>query len=244
MKAKEYREQIEASLNTATVVAASVTPAVPDTPEKTWRAALASLSNSTSTAATRMEALQLLQAGTFLDQEFDVVRAEYVDALRHAATDPSEEIRRFALGILIGQKNDFARLKLVEGLQGKIQPLLAPAAALSLLARDDHASVSPVAAEILRSSVDPAVRTQAVRVLGKDPGAAIGLDELVRNKSEFREVRRAGAVALKNLDPNLFLQSASTILNDKDDFQDIKSTVGGALEQDGLISSRLPRGLP
>jgi hypothetical protein len=242
MNAKEYREQVAAKLATATPATTFAAPAAPEPPEAAWRAALASLSNPSSTAEKRKEALQLLQAGTFLEPEFNSVRAEYVDALRRSATDPSEDVRRYALGILMTQKDDFARGKLVEGLQGTADPLLPPAAALSLLARDDHASVSTVAAEVLRSSVDPAVRMQAVRVLGRDPDAVGDLDEIVRNKEEFREVRRAGAVALKNLDPGRFLQSATTILNDEDEYRDIKSTVGGALERGGLVLNRLRPG--
>ncbi|WP_051383157.1 HEAT repeat domain-containing protein [Bradyrhizobium sp. WSM3983] len=234
MKAKDYREQVAARLGTATQ-ATFAAPTTPEPPVVAWRAALASLSSPSSSADNRREALQLLQSGTFLEREFDPVRAEYVDALRRSTSDPSEDVRRYALGVLMSQKDDFARSRLVEGLQGTAAALLPPAAALSLLARDDHASIGAVANQILKSNTDPAVRMQAVRVLARDPSSVQGLEEILHNKDEFREVRRAGAVALKNLDPDRFVQSATTILNDENEFPDIKSTVGGALELDGIV---------
>ncbi|MBR0901355.1 HEAT repeat domain-containing protein [Bradyrhizobium liaoningense] len=241
MKAKDYREQVAAELGPATQTESAAAPAPVEPPVAAWRAALVSLASSSSSADTRKEALQLLQSGSFLEREFEPVRAEYVEALRRSASDPSEDVRRYALGILMGQKDDFARRKLVEGLQGTAAALLPPAAALSLLARDDHASVGAVANQILKSNTDPAVRMQAVRVLARDPSSVQGLEEILHNKDEFREVRRAGAVALKNLAPDRFAKSATTILNDQNEFPDIKSTVGGALELDGIVPNATRR---
>jgi hypothetical protein len=81
-----------------------------------------------------------------------------------------------------------------------------------------------------------------VRVLGSDKGAIQDLADILRNKDEFREVRRASAVALNGLDPGRFQQDAAAILSDGNDFQDIKSTVGGALERAGHAIAPVPSG--
>ncbi|MGY3615111.1 hypothetical protein [Bradyrhizobium sp. USDA 10063] len=240
MNVKEYRAQVEAQLGGANRAASAAPAAKSPSPEKIWQDALAKLSNAASSDQERKQALQVLQAGTFLGQKFDSVRAQYTDALRRAATDADMEIRHFALDVLVDSKDAVARQLLTDGLQGKMAPLLPAAAALSLLARDDHGSASAVARDLLSQSGDEATRAQAVRVLGADPSATDLVTEILKNKDEFREVRRAGAVALKGLNPNLFEQSAKEILDDGTDYDDIKSTVGGALERSGISFDRTP----
>ena len=75
-------------------------------------------------------------------------------------------------------------------------------------------------------------------MLGSDPAATELLTEIMKNKSEFREVRRASAVALKGLNPQAFQTGAIDILSDASDFKDIQSTVGGALERAGISLNR------
>jgi HEAT repeat protein len=184
--------------------------------------------------------MQLLQAGTFLGAQFAPLRPEYIAALRAAATAVDPELRRSALDVLVNMKDEFARKKLLEGLQGIGEALVPPAAALGLLARDDHGSASAIARDLLTKSADGAIRAQAARVLGSDPGATELLSEIMNDKMEFREVRRASAVALKSLNPKLFEQGALDILKDGDDFKEIKSTVGGALGRDGISFDEVP----
>lgn len=241
MNVKEYRAQVEAGLSAATnapsrstAVAGADAANSAASREQAWTEALAQLSDRSAPSEARRNALQVLQAGTFLGQQFDPMRARYTDALHGAITDPDSEIRHFALDVLIDNKDAVARQRLMDGLQGKIAPLLAPAAALSLLARDDHASAGTIARDLLAKSADVATRMQAVRVLGSDPGATDLIANILKDKDEFREVRRAGGVALKGLNPELFRNSAAEILGDSSDFQDIKSSVGGALERSGI----------
>jgi HEAT repeat protein len=238
MNVNDYRQQVEAELSNTTRTA-SLSDG-PDTPAATWQHALSKLANPSSSADEKKQAVQALQAGTFLGHEFDAVRPQFVEALRKAVTDPDDGLRHLALDILVSMKDDFARQRLTESLQGQTTPLIRPAAALALLARDDHNSASTIARDMLARSVDPATRAQAVRVLGSQAGAVQELAEILRNKDEFREVRRASAVALKGLDPGRFQQDAAAILSDGNDFQDIKSTVGGALERAGLAIAPVP----
>lgn len=235
MSVKDYRAQVEAHL-AANASAAAAAPtsasgaaAGTTSPEQQWKDAFAVLADPNATAERRRNALQVLQAGTFLGHRFDSCRAQYTDALRKAVFDPELDVRHFALDILVGAKDAIARQHLTDGLQGKTGPLLPNAVALALLARDDHASASTIARDLLKSAADPATRAQAVRVLGSDPSAVDLLSGIMNDKNELRDVRRAGAVALKALDPQRFATDAAAILNDNADFDEIKSTVGGAL---------------
>jgi HEAT repeat protein len=240
MNVNDYRQQVEAALRNTTRTASL--SGGPDTPAAVWQQALSQLASPSSSADEKKQAVQALQAGTFLGHEFDSVRPQYVEALRKAVTDPDEGLRHLALDILVSMKDDYARQKLTESLQGQTAPLIRPAAALALLARDDHNSASTIARDMLAKSGDPATRAQAVRVLGSDKGAIQDLADILRNKDEFREVRRASAVALNGLDPERFQQDAAAILSDGNDFQDIKSTVGGALERAGHAIAPVPSG--
>jgi len=233
MNVKDYRKQVEAELSAGVTPAAAGPPeAAP--PQQNWDEAIRRLADPTVAVDVRKEAAQLLQAGTFLGAQFSEYRPRYVAALRTAATDADPELRRSALDVLVNFSDEFARQKLVEGLQGTGEELVPPAAALGLLARDDHLSASAVARELLGKSVDFHTRAQAVRVLGSDPGAKELLSGLMNDKTEFREVRRASAVALRGLDNDAFEKNAREILRDGSDFSDIKATVGGALERAGV----------
>jgi hypothetical protein len=139
------------------------------------------------------------------------------------------------LDILAGKGDDFARQKLTEGLRGIGEALVSPAVALGLLARDDHASVRDIAHRFLEGNHDAHTKAQAVRLLGSDPAETLTLLRLMQDKSEFREVRRASAVALRALDPDAFVRNARSILADHSDFQDIRKTVSGALARAGLL---------
>jgi HEAT repeat protein len=242
MNVKDYRKQVEARRGKAGGLESMPRPTTPR--EQAWSDAIKQLSDPTVAADVRKNAIQILQAGTFLGEKFDPYRPDYIAALRIAAVDPDLDLRHAALDALVNLGDEFARQKLTEGLQGKGEALLAPAAALGLLARDDHGSASVVARELLSTSADIPTRTQAARVLGADPGASGLLEGIMKDKEEFREVRRAGAVALRSLDPERFQNNAVEILQDSTDFQDIKSTVGGALERSGISLESIRSGAP
>ena len=235
MNVKEYRRQIESQLNAAAVPeAAGADLASAAAPQQRWAEAIRQLADPHLDPEARKAALQVLQAGTFLGSQFAPLRADYVAALRTAATGAAADLRRSALDVLVNLKDEFARQKLVEGLRGIGEALVPPAAALGLLARDDHSSASAIARDLLNRAADIYTRAQAVRVLGSDPSAKSLLAEIMKNKEEFREVRRASAVALRSLDRQAFERTALDILRDHSDFEDIKSTVRGALEHAGV----------
>jgi HEAT repeat protein len=229
---KDYRKQIEAQLHSRGEPAALATTAPDDgNREADWTEALENLANVDLDPVERRQAFQIVQAASFLGPQFAPLHARYLDVLRQLATDADGSLRRMALDALSNQKDDFARRRLTDGLRGVSEALVPPAVALGFLARDDHGSAHAIARTLLSDSADVPVREQAVRVLGGAPDAKSLLDAVMRDKKEFRQVRRASAVALRGLDPKMFEQGARDILNDSSDFQDIKSTVAAALQR-------------
>jgi hypothetical protein len=227
MNVKDYRRKIESEL--AQLDGKAGLESLAGTEHDGWQQAINQLQNPDLTTDLRIAALQRLQAGTFLGLQFESVRADYVAALRNVVTASDDKLRLAALDVLVNLKDDFARQKLQDSLRGIGQQLLAPAAALGLLARDDHGSAAHIARDLLFQSKDVPLRAQAARLLGGDPSAKGLLAALMQDKDEFREVRRASAVSLRNLDPSAFAQAAGKILADGSDFKDIKATVRGAL---------------
>jgi hypothetical protein len=259
MKAKDYRRQVEAELardpqaplsDSAAILVASASSepaaaaALTGAPAPGLHDFIAQLRDRDAGPAVRLKALRSLLAASFLDNQFDPYRADFVAALRDAATDADAQLRRAAFDVLANMKDDFARAKLIEGLTGAGEALLAPAVALGLLARDDHGSVSTIARHFLEGDADRHIKEQAVRLLGRDPAARDLLARLMQDKEEFREVRRASAVALRSLNRDAFVDAARGILADRSDFADIRETVRGALDRAGLGGDDAPAGGP
>jgi hypothetical protein len=243
MNVKDYRKQIESQLGTAASGAPAFENASPVQPQR-WQEAIRLLGDPNVDASSRKDAAKVLQAGTFLGAQFAPYRAAYIAALRTAATAEDGELRKRALDALVNLKDEFARRSLVDGLREADRALVPPAVALGLLARDDHNSAVAVAREMLTSSTDAPTRAQAIRLLGADPTASDLLSNVMKDKSEFREVRRASAVALRGLAPRIFESDAREILSDASDYEDIKSTVGGALTRAGVSFDERPSRMP
>jgi HEAT repeat protein len=227
---KDYRRQVEADLRTSARPRAAASSALRTGPD--WARDIQELMDPMRDPRDREAALWNLQAATFLVGQFDQYRPRYIQALQTAATDPDEGLRHAAFDVLANYKDDFARRKLTEGLQDPGKALVSPAVALGLLARDDHGAATSFARSFLGGDTDPATRSQAARVLAADPASKDLLAERMGDKDEFREVRRASAVALRSLDPEGFNTLARNILADDSDFPEIKATVRGALERD------------
>jgi hypothetical protein len=235
MNPKDYRRQVEAELHDASARSTLFGLAGPDhgaMPD--WAGDIRQLADTSLDPAERRAALSRLQAATFLGSQFAPHRADYIQALRAAATGSDTELRHATLDILANQKDDFARQRLAEGLRDIGRALVPPAVALSLLARDDHGATTEIAREFLKPGTDNATRAVAARVLAADPGSKDLLAERMRDKAESREVRRASAVALRSLDRQAFSESAQDILADTGEFAEIKATLRGALERDGV----------
>jgi HEAT repeat protein len=239
MKAKDYRQEVEKDLGGAdeAAAAADLVPAADAEPkDEQWPALIAQLANPSATSEERRTAIHALQAGAFLSAQFAACRPGFIEALRKAATDPDEALRHSALDALSNMKDPYARDQLVKGLENAAEALVPPAVALGLLARNDHDGATGLARRIIESDAGRHVKAQAVRLLARDPGCASLLEQLMKDKNGFEEVRRASAAALQSLHPEAFEGAARAILSDRHDFDDIQKSVRAALERSGALA--------
>jgi len=233
MNVKEYRRIIEERLAEARGGALESMPRAIVPPQERAKAALLTLSDSEAPSDQRVAALAILNAASFDVTAFASMNAELTGALQRVATDEdaSPELRRDALETLVVDHDEIARDVLERAVAGS--GAVSPAVALGLLARDDHGSAVDLARDTLASSDDPAVRAQAVRIIGNAPDSTETLRTLIRDKDEDREVRRASAIALRALQPDIFETEATRILKDTSDFPEIRSTLEGVMQRQG-----------
>lgn len=235
MKASEYRRQVELQLEQAQENALESEGRPTTAPIATVVEALAILRSADSSLQERLKALQILKAASFDAAEFADRAAEFHSLMQKIATDGEADavLRRDALEILVSLEDDIAREVLWDAIRSPNEGAVSVPVALSLLARDDHGAAVDLAREVLSSSESPAARAQAVRILGTVPEAAEELSALLRDKDEAREVRKASAVALRSLSPDIFDDQARRVLEDNEDFPEIRATLEGVLKRAG-----------
>lgn len=191
-------------------------------------ALLAILGNREESLTVRMAALEALAALDFLGPRFAPFRADYKQALRDVATDPTPELRERALELLAIDKDPYAQELLVKGLKRPQEALVSDAKAIQLLAYDDHAEFLPLVRQVYKRAKGPA-REEALRVLATDPKSERLFTQLLKDKSEKRSVRRLSASGLQSLNPEAFDRAARKIVADEDDDNDIRATAIAAL---------------
>ena len=181
----------------------------------------------------RLAALQSLAAARFASPEFPSIEGDYIAALREVASDPDEEMRRRALGILAREKDGFALKRLVQGLKNPDQALLPPEKALQLLTNDVHGDAYSVAREIVRNPPNVTAKREALRLLAADSASAPTFEAILRDKQEEPEIRQISAAALNALQPQKFQEHAREILLDPSENEDMHQASLTALTQFG-----------
>jgi hypothetical protein len=189
---------------------------------------LATLRNRDESRTVRMAALEALAALDFLGPRFAPFRADYKQALRDVATDPTPQLRERALELLAIDKDPYAQELLVKGLERSQDALVPEAKAIQLLGYDDHAEIVPLVRRVYKRAKG-AAREEALRVLATDPQSERLFRRLLKDKSEKRSIRRLSASGLQSLNPDAFDRAARTIIADEDDDNDIRATALAAL---------------
>jgi hypothetical protein len=189
---------------------------------------LATLRNGKEPLTVRMAALEALAALDFLGPRFAPFRADYKEALREVATDPTPELRERAIELLAIDRDPYAQEILVQGLNRPQEALVPEAKAIQLLGYDDHAEIVPLVRRIY-TRTKGAAREEALRVLGTDPQSERLFARLLKDKSEPRSIRRLSASGLQSLNPEAFERAARKIVADEDDDNDIRATALAAL---------------
>ena len=192
--------------------------------DKALSQALAILGDTEDTLPRRMEALRVLQAATFAENQFDAIRADYTAALRKLVHDPQPQLRQRALGLLSRGRDDYAQATLLEGLRHPDRAVVGPGDALSYLSYNAHAGVQSVARSLFKESKDHVVREQALRVMASDPAARGVIRTALEDKKEPVAIRQMSAAALHALDPQALQDWAGKAVLDKTEPDDIVAT--------------------
>jgi len=230
MDVAKYRKRYEAKLAKAATSAkkSAATPLGEQDLEKEVADLLSTLQNRDEPVASRTAALESLGALDFLGPRFAPFRADYKEALRDVATDQPRELRAQALELLAIDRDPYAQELLVQGLQEPKDALVPEATAIQLLGYDDHAEVVPLVREVYERATG-AAREEALRVLATDPDSEQLLTRLLEDKSEKRNIRQLSASGLQSLNPEAFEKTARKIVDDDDDYNDIRATALAAL---------------
>ena len=192
--------------------------------DKALSQALAILGDTKDPLPRRMEALRVLQAATFAENQFDAIRADYTAALRKLVHDPQPQLRQRALGLLSRGRDDYAQATLLEGLRHPDRAVVGPGDALSYLSYNAHAGVQSVARSLFKESKDHVVREQALRVMASDPASRGVIRAALADKKEPVSIRQMSAAALHALDPQALQDWAGKAVLDKTEPDDIVAT--------------------
>jgi hypothetical protein len=201
------------------------------------RAAIARLTEVGLSAADRLVVLQAVQAASFSCLEFDRSRPEYLAALRQLATDPDEDLRKRALGILARENDKFAQKLLLDGLRDPEKAAVPPEKALQLLGYNAHAGAYPVAREVVKNPPSAAAKREAIRLLASDPQSVKLIEDVLSDKNESVDVRRLSADALHALHPERFQRWAAKAVGDKNEDEEMVATSLTALQEFGDAKS-------
>jgi tyrosinase len=180
-------------------------------------------------AALRHEALAAIKRLRFTSALLRELRPQLIETLHALMDDPDDRLRESAVEMLAQEKDGEVQLRLLAGLTGEGEALVAPARAIQLLAYDVHAEHFPVLRRIARSPGEPQVREEAVRVLSADPTAAGLLIDLLRDRGEEEGVRQVAAVALQSVAPVEFEREARAIVLDDADHPELRAMLVAAL---------------
>lgn len=193
---------------------------------------LAVLADKEADRERRLAALRELQALSFAAEQFQEHGRAYVAVLRAAATDRDARVRRAVLEVLAQRKDEYAQRTLIEGLEGKVKPLVPTRTALKLLAYDQHAAPRGLLRRLGSESSDPIVRRHALRQLTSDGSSKDVFHRIAGDPEEDPRLRRLGLVALQSLDPDGFRKLARRLAVDDDATDDLRAASLTALAND------------
>jgi hypothetical protein len=131
--------------------------------------------------------------------------------------------------VLAIEKDPEAQALLIKGLEDESAALVPPAVALQFLSYDDHGSYAPTVRKLVERTTDEQVRQEGLRLLATDPKSEKMFQGLLADKGEKSGVRRLSAVALQQMNPAKFEKVARAIVDDDDDFDEIRATSLSAL---------------
>jgi hypothetical protein len=230
MDVKEYRRRYEAELAASQVAASAAAPTGFAARTIDVPSLLSIVGDPQEPIEVRVAALQAVGARAFLTQQFAQHHPAYLETLRRlTGSETPLQLREKALAILASERDPHVQELLKNGLRNPQQAVVPPPRALQLLGLDDHANVAGLAQEVFDKAQDIDTKEAALRVLVTDAGSQDLLERILKDKAQPRNLRMLSATGLQSLNPQRFAEIAQQIVNDDNDYEDIRATTLGAL---------------
>ncbi|MGA9773327.1 MAG: hypothetical protein WBV94_30130 [Blastocatellia bacterium] len=191
------------------------------------------MGNESEPPLLRRASLRILQQNSFRTILFQPKRPEYLAVLRKIVDDNDAQLRLLAIEVLAAEKDEYVQRRLIEGLKDPAIALVPPEKALEFLGYDIHGDYYPILREIIDNPPNLAAKREAIRLLSSD-AASMGLFvNLLRDKNEDEEIRKASAIALQSIAPAEFEEQAKQIVLDDDEGDDLRAISISALDYFG-----------
>ncbi|MEM9557200.1 MAG: hypothetical protein AAGC60_23275 [Acidobacteriota bacterium] len=189
-------------------------------------------------AELRSGVLRIIGQLRFSSVTLNARRPELIDALRSLIDAPDLAVRRDAVEMLSQEKDEYAQRRLLDSLDSG-EPLAGSLEkTIQLLGYDIHADYYPLLRDIARTADTPEARREAVRLLAADAQSVDVLQEILRNRDEDQQVRRASASGYLSLDPQGFERDAREIVFDESEDDEVRAATLSALTHFAHPSAR------
>jgi hypothetical protein len=201
---------------------------------------LALVTDPSEPAELRSGVLRIIGQLRFSSVTLNTRRAELIEALRLLIDAPDLTLRQDALEMLSQEKDEYSQRRLLESLASG-EPLAGTLEkTVQLLGYDIHAEYFPLLREIAQNAPAAAARREAVRLLASDVQSVDLLRQILRDKNEDQQVRRASASGYLALDPRGFEKDAREIVFDEGESEELRAASLSALTHFAHPSARDP----
>lgn len=180
------------------------------------------IGDKSEAVSVRLAALKGLKVMEFSSPSFDRFRSDYHKALQGMVDDKSPTLRDHAIEVLAIASDPYVKDRLLKDLKDTKEALVPIEKAIQYLAYDEHSeAISTVRG--MFDKLKTSAKEQAVRMLAADPKSSKLLTKLVKDKDEKSSIRCLGAASLKNADPKAFRKIAKEIIDNDDDYDEIRA---------------------
>jgi hypothetical protein len=156
----------------------------------------------------------LREAALDVEQSLSFMNMNSPEVYQKMLDDPEPVMRMFAFTRLVSNGDARAQQKLIRGLESPDSASLPPVHAISILTMAPKPEFYPAVFNLLRATKDPAIRLEAIRVLGPYVEARQSLIAIAQDGGEKAEFREAALGALYSGDRDNIVSYVSPIVRD------------------------------
>jgi HEAT repeat protein len=157
----------------------------------------------------------LREAALDVEQGLSFMYMASPDVYQKMLDDPEPAIRMFAFTKLVAHGDARAQQRLIRGLENSGDAPLPAVHAISILTMAPKPEFYPAVYKLMRETKDPAIRLEAIRVLGPYQEARKSLAAIAQDGGEKAEFREAALGALYSGDPDNIVSYVMPIVRDE-----------------------------